>query len=44
VQELGQSIGNVSVTFQLLDKAHGGNQAQVKGRGAKVPASESNQS
>jgi GAF domain-containing protein/HAMP domain-containing protein len=44
VQELGQSIGNVSVTFQLLDKANGGNQAQGKGRGAKVPASESNQS
>lgn len=44
VQELGQSIGNVSVTFQLLDKANGGNQAPGKGRGAKVPASESNKS
>ena len=44
VQELGQSIGNVSVTFQLLDKANGGHQAQGKGRGVKVPASESNQS
>ena len=44
VQELGQSIGNVSVTFQLLDKANGSNQAQVKGRGAKVSASESDPS
>jgi GAF domain-containing protein len=44
VQELGQSIGNVSVTFQLLDKTNGANQAEVKGRGVKVPASESNQS
>jgi GAF domain-containing protein len=44
VQELGQSIGNVSVTFQLLDKAAGVHQAQVKGRGVNIPASESNQS
>lgn len=44
VQELGQSIGNVSVTFQLLDKANGSNQAQVKGRGVKVSASESDPS
>lgn len=37
VQELGQSMGNVSVTFQLLDQANGQNQAEGPGRGAGVP-------
>jgi GAF domain-containing protein len=40
VQELGQSIGNVSVTFQLLDQLNGEKQAEGTGRGAKVPMNE----
>lgn len=42
VQELGQAIGNASVTFQLLDQVNGKKQAQGQRRGANVsPSNES---
>jgi GAF domain-containing protein len=40
VQELGQAIGNASVTFQLLDQANGKKQAQGPRRGANASQSE----
>lgn len=42
VQELGQAIGNASVTFQLLDPVNGRKQAQSQRRG--VNASPNNES
>jgi GAF domain-containing protein len=36
VQELGQSIGNVSVMFQLLEQPNGEKQAEVLARAANV--------
>lgn len=40
VQELGQSIANTSVTFQLLDQSNGENQADDTGRAVRIPISE----
>lgn len=40
VQELGQAIGNASVTFQLLDQTNGKKQAQSPRRGANLSLSE----
>ena len=40
VQELGQSLVNTSVTFQLLDTSYGENQANDTGRSATVPLNE----
>lgn len=40
VQELGQSIGNVSVTFQLLEQHNGEKQTEVPVRAANVNKSE----
>ena len=40
VQELGQAIGNASVTFQLLDPANGRKQTQAPRRGANLSLGE----
>lgn len=40
VQELGQSIANTSVTFQLLDQLDGENQAEGPERSVKAPINE----
>ena len=40
VQELGQSLLNTSVTFQLLDQSSGESQSTGTGRTAKVPRNE----
>ncbi|MBI2332220.1 MAG: hypothetical protein HYU84_08705, partial [Chloroflexi bacterium] len=40
VQELGQSIANTSVTFQLLDLSDGENQADGAGRSVQVTINE----
>jgi GAF domain-containing protein len=40
VQELGQSLLNTSVTFQLLDQSYSENQADDTGRAVKVPLNE----
>ncbi len=40
VQELGQSLVNTSVTFQLLDQSSGESQSTGTGRTAKVPRNE----
>lgn len=40
VQELGQSLLNTSVTFQLLDQSSGESQSTSTGRTAKVPRNE----
>lgn len=40
VQELGQSIGNVSVTFQLLEQPNGEKQTEAAARAANVIKSE----
>lgn len=40
VQELGQAIGNTSVTFQLVNQLHGANQAEGAERGARTSSDE----
>lgn len=40
VQELGQAIGNATITFQLLDQPNGWNQPQGPGGGARTPVNE----
>lgn len=40
VQELGQAIGNTSVTFQLVHQPHGANQAESAERGARTSSDE----
>ncbi|MFN8398827.1 MAG: GAF domain-containing protein [Anaerolineales bacterium] len=40
VQELGQSLLNTSVTFQLLDQSSGESQSTSTGRTAKIPRNE----